>query len=98
MKVSAVAEKISNTIVIPASAVLTAESRATTVMVVGSDGKAHERQVKTGIRQGDDVQIADGLQEGQQVVTVGAYGLPDNAKVHVESPDDNSGKEPPKQD
>ena len=38
------------------------------------------------------------LQEGQQVVTVGAYGLPDNAKVHVESPDDNSGKEPPKQD
>ena len=98
VKVSAVAEKISNTIVIPASAVLTAESRATTVMVVGSDGKAHERQVKTGIRQGDDVQIADGLQEGQQVVTVGAYGLPDNAKVHVESPDDNSGKEPPKQD
>ena len=54
--------------------------------------------MKTGIRQGDQVQIADGLQEGEQVITVGAYGLPDNTKVRVESPGENSGKEPPKQD
>jgi HlyD family secretion protein len=98
VKVSAVAQRISNTIVIPASAVLTGENGATTVMIVGADGKAHERQVRTGIRQGGQVQIADGLQEGEQVITVGAYGLPDNSKVHVESPGENSGKEPPKQD
>jgi hypothetical protein len=32
------------------------------------------------------LQITEGLKEGQHVVTEGAYGLPDNAKVSVEAP------------
>jgi hypothetical protein len=39
-----------------------------------------------GIKQGDDVQILEGLQAGQKVVTAGAYGLPDKVKVNVQSP------------
>jgi HlyD family secretion protein len=55
------------------------------VMVAGTDNKAHQKTVKTGIRQGDQVQILDGLAEGDQVVASGAYGLPDNTRIRVEA-------------
>ncbi len=51
----------------------------------GSDNRAHQKTVKTGIRQGDQVQILDGLAEGDRVVASGAYGLPDNTKIRVEA-------------
>jgi hypothetical protein len=54
-------------------------------MVAGTDGKAHQKAVKVGIRQGDDVQILDGLTENDKVVATGAYGLPDNTKIKVEA-------------
>ena len=68
-----------------AAALLTAADGSTSVMIVGSDQKAHQQAVKIGIKQDDDVQIVEGLKEGQTVVTEGAYGLPDNAKVAVEA-------------
>lgn len=86
VKVSAVVDKVENALVIPAAAVLTKEDGTTAVMIVASDERAHERHVKTGIRQGDRVQVTDGVQEGERVITVGAYGLADNTKVQVEAP------------
>jgi len=56
------------------------------VMLIGSDEHAHQQAVKVGIRQNDEVQIVEGLKEGQKIVTEGAYGLPNNAKVSAESP------------
>jgi len=56
------------------------------VMVVGDDQHAHQQVIKAGIRQDDKLQITEGLKEGQRVVTDGAYGLPDKAKVSVEAP------------
>ena len=53
-------------------------------MVVGSDNRAHQTSVKVGVKQGDEVQIVEGLQAREKVVTVGAYGLPDKVKVNVE--------------
>ncbi|HEX5482951.1 MAG TPA: efflux RND transporter periplasmic adaptor subunit [Terriglobia bacterium] len=79
-----VAQTVENALVVPAAAVLTASDGSTSVMGVGSDGRAHQTSVKTGIRQGDDVQILSGLQAGQRVVTEGAYGLPDGTKVKVQ--------------
>ena len=38
--------------------------------------------VKVGVRHGDQVQIVEGLQAGERVVGVGAYGLPDNTQDH----------------
>ena len=71
---------------IPAAAVLTALRTATSyVMVAGSDNKAHQKTVKAGIRQGEQVQILEGLAEGDRVVASGAYGLPDNTKIRVEA-------------
>jgi multidrug efflux pump subunit AcrA (membrane-fusion protein) len=60
-------------------------------MVIGSDGRANKRDVQTGIRQGDQIQIKSGLNTGERVVTTGAYGLPDKTKVRVES----TASEPP---
>ena len=49
------------------------------------DDHAHQKNVRVGIRQGDAVQIIDGLQAGDRVVASGAYGLPDKSKIKVES-------------
>ena len=85
VRVSMVAKSVADALVIPASALLTAADGSTSVMIVGSDQKAHQQPVKIGIKQDDDVQIVEGLKEGQTVVTEGAYGLPDNAKIAVEA-------------
>jgi multidrug efflux pump subunit AcrA (membrane-fusion protein) len=52
-------------------------------MVVGADNRAHQKPVSVGVRQGDQVQITEGLQAGDHVVASGAYGLPDNTQVTV---------------
>jgi multidrug efflux pump subunit AcrA (membrane-fusion protein) len=85
VRLSMVSETVPDALVIPASAVLTAADGSATVMVIGSDQHARQLAVKVGIRQDDNVQILDGLKEGQSVVASGAYGLPDNTKVSVEA-------------
>ena len=86
-RLSMVAQSVPDALVVPAAAVLTGADGATTVMVIGADSHAHQTAVKTGIRQEDNIQILDGLKEGQSVVVEGAYGLPDNSKVSVETKD-----------
>ena len=54
-------------------------------MLAGSDGRAHQKAVKLGIRNGDDVQVVDGVTEGDKVVSSGAYGLPDKTKIKIEA-------------
>jgi multidrug efflux pump subunit AcrA (membrane-fusion protein) len=79
------ARSVPNSLVIPAAAVLTSPEVSNYVMVAGSDNKAHQKTVKTGIRQGDQVQMLEGLAEGDRVITSGAYGLPDNTKIRIEA-------------
>jgi multidrug efflux pump subunit AcrA (membrane-fusion protein) len=85
VQISMLARAVPNSIIIPAAAVLTAPDGSTYVMVAGSDNRAHQKTVKTGIRQGDQVQILDGLADGDRVVASGAYGLPDNTRIRVEA-------------
>lgn len=73
-------------LVVPAEAIVSTPDGTSSVMVVGPDQVAHAVPVKTGIREDDEVQVLSGLQAGQQVVTQGAYGLPDGAKVTITSP------------
>jgi HlyD family secretion protein len=107
VRISMLARTVPNALVIPAAAVLTAPDGSSYVMVAGSDNRAHQKTVKTGIRQADQIQILDGLAEGDRVVASGAYGLPDNTKIRVEAapesdqtdhPSDrpSAGKEPEK--
>jgi HlyD family secretion protein len=85
VRLSMVAAAIPDALVVPVVSILTAPDGATTVMVVANDQHAHQQAVKVGFRQDDKAQITEGLKEGQRVVTEGAYGLPDNAKVTVEA-------------
>jgi len=85
VSLSMVAQTVKDAVVVPSVALLTAADGGTSVMVAGSDGRAHQKTVKVGIRQADDVQITDGLQAGERVVASGAYGLPDNTKIKIEA-------------
>jgi len=93
------AKTVKDALVVPASAIITAPDGSSAVMIAGTDGKAHQKAVKLGIRQDDDVQILDGLTANDKVVSTGAYGLPDNTKISVEAPaekdDKGKGKEAP---
>jgi len=74
---------VKDALVVPASSILTAQDGSNTVMLAGSDGMAHQQPVKVGIRNGDDVQIVEGVKEGDKVVSAGAYGLPDKTKIKI---------------
>jgi len=70
-----VAQAVQHAIVIPAEALLTGSDGTTSVIVLDTDNKPHKKKVKVGIRDGGDVQVTDGLQGGERVVTVGAFAL-----------------------
>jgi HlyD family secretion protein len=84
--VKIVSSTVKDALVVPQDAILTGADGAKSVMLIGADQVAHLTAVTTGVRQDDDVQILSGLKAGQQVVTQGAYGLPDGAKVTIAGP------------
>jgi RND family efflux transporter MFP subunit len=89
VEVSMIAHSVADALAIPAAALLTAQDGTTSVMVAGSceksknisDQCAHQKTVKTGIREADRIQIIEGLQAGDRIVATGAYGLPDNSRI-----------------
>lgn len=78
-------DTVDDAVVIPLAAVTLSASNADegTVMTVSEDSVAHETKVKIGIKQGDKVQITEGLDGGETVVVEGNYGLPDGTKVEI---------------
>jgi multidrug efflux pump subunit AcrA (membrane-fusion protein) len=85
-RISITAETVHDALVVPVAALLNATGDTAQVMVINAEGKAENRDVKTGIQTPEQVQIVSGLKPGEQVVTKGAYGLPDKTKVKVEKP------------
>ena len=53
----------------------------------GPDSLAHERKIEPGIHEGDRVQVVKGLAQGEQVITVGGFGIQDKTKVKIEKPE-----------
>ena len=82
-KVSVQARTIANAVVIPVAALLSSPEGDNQVMLVGSDSIAHEKKVEVGVRQGQKVQITEGVIAGDNVITVGGVGLADKSKVEV---------------
>ena len=80
-------------IVIPPDA-LVPEGEEFKVFVVDANGVAHEREVKVGGRSAAGVEITEGLKAGERVVTYGAYGMQDSAKVAPLTPE-KGGASPP---
>ena len=89
VQISMVARSVADALPVPAAALLTAQDGTTSVMVAGACEKsknagdlcAHQKTVKTGIRDADRIQIVEGLQAGDKIVAIGAYGLPDNSRI-----------------
>ncbi len=86
VQVAVMAEQIQNAVVIPPSALLPApEGTGDSALVVEPDSLAHVRDVVIGIRQSDKVQVLKGLTPGEQVVTVGGFGIQDKTRVKIEN-------------
>lgn len=93
------AETIQDATMIPVGALLNFDEGGQMVMVITKDNIAHERRVVVGVRQGPNVQIVSGVNEGEMVVTVGGLGLENKAKVVIreaavaeDDDDDDKGK------
>lgn len=56
------------------------------VFVVDSTGIAHARPVKVGARSESKAEVLEGLAPGERVITTGAYGVADSAKVGTTQP------------
>lgn len=90
VQLSMLAQTVPDALVIPAAALLTGQDGSTQVMQVSADNRAHLKEVKVGIRQGDQIQITEGINAGDRIVASSAYGLPDNSKIKEENPGDKS--------
>jgi membrane fusion protein (multidrug efflux system) len=69
---------------VPATALVTSNEEAK-VFVIGSDSKVQERRVSPGWRDGNRIEILNGVKSGEVVVTTGSYGLAEGMKVTVKS-------------
>lgn len=76
---------VSNAFVVPAESLVTTPAGNKAVMIVGTDGLAHMKEVSVGIQDNGRVQILSGISSGDQVITTGAYGLDDGTRVKVTS-------------
>jgi cobalt-zinc-cadmium efflux system membrane fusion protein len=68
-------------VVVPVEALVPADGEGYRVFVVGAQGRATARTVTVGGRTEHDVEILSGLKGGERVVTRGAFGLEDGARV-----------------
>jgi multidrug efflux pump subunit AcrA (membrane-fusion protein) len=76
VRVEAISKTVPDALVIPYAAVLTdTETGHTSVIVADKQNKPHKKEVSLGIREGDTVQVVEGLEDGERVVTAGAFEL-----------------------
>src|SRR6202140_488929 len=88
VQVAMTAKTVKDAVVVPAAAVYkNPEGNGNYVLVAGTDDKAHMKPVQVGIRNGEDAQIASGINPGDPVITSGGYAVPDGTKIKVEKPE-----------
>jgi RND family efflux transporter MFP subunit len=76
-----------NAVVVPVEALVPGDEPGSyRVFVVDNTGTALARDVKVGGRTETKAEITEGLKGGEQVVTQGAYGMEDSAKVARPTP------------
>jgi membrane fusion protein (multidrug efflux system) len=66
---------------VPSTAIMNPVGDLPTVFVVDGRNRAHLREVRTGLSSGGATEVLSGLQEGEQIVVVGQFGLHDNDQV-----------------
>lgn len=78
-RVEIIIKKRKNTLIVPQKAITEINGRQTVFVVDGSSAKA--KAVKIGFRNKQNIEILDGLNEGDAVIIEGNYGLEDGAKI-----------------
>jgi RND family efflux transporter MFP subunit len=69
-------------LVVPLSALVADPQSPTQQMIyVCADGKIVRQKISTGIQTDSATEVLSGLHAGQQIVTSGAYGIPDGTEV-----------------
>ncbi len=66
---------------VPSTAVANPVGDRATVFVVGKDNRAHLRKIRRGMIVNGMIELLGGVDEGEQVVTVGQFNLHDNDRV-----------------
>lgn len=84
-------ERRPNALTVPRNAVIDTEGRRG-VFLVDNAQTARFREVRTGLQDSDRVEVLDGLQDGQHVITVGALALRDGDRVALASEARGKGK------
>ena len=79
-------------IVVPIEAIVY-RNGVNTVWTVTKDGKAKRKVVQTGVQTKTEVQILDGLEEGEQVMVEGQYRMNDGDKVLIVDEDESEKSE-----
>jgi RND family efflux transporter MFP subunit len=74
-EVNIVTDKHENAVLVPAGAVARGK------LFVVTDGRAHERQVRTGLKDTRSVEIVSGVQPNESVVLVGPKDLKDGQRI-----------------
>jgi len=85
------AEQHTNVVIIPAAA-LVREGEETAVFVAMGD-KAKRVPVQIGLSDGDRIEITSGVKAGDMVIVDGQAGLPDAAKITIETGEDEDAAE-----
>jgi RND family efflux transporter MFP subunit len=80
------AEQHTNVVLVPSSGIAR-EGEETAVFIVMGD-TAHRRPVQIGLDDGTDAEIVSGVKAGEMVIVQGQAGLPDGAKITMESDED----------
>ena len=72
-------------LVIPKKSISYKQNRAFVFVAQGGPMQAQVsgRAIKTGISEGDYIEVEEGLEEGERIVTVGVEGLKDRMKVRI---------------
>ncbi len=84
-RVRIVYDERADALVVPRSA-LVGDDKDASVFVV-EEGTAKRRKVRLGYADGGQVEVVDGMSEGEQVVTLGQAALRDGSKVQVINPE-----------
>jgi HlyD family secretion protein len=81
--ISIAGKSVPKAVVVPVESIVTEPTGKKTVMVLGADGVAHQREVMVGIEDHGFIQILQGVSSGEKLITKGAYALDDGTKVKV---------------
>jgi RND family efflux transporter MFP subunit len=84
-------ERRPNALTVPRNAVVDTEGKRG-VFLVDNAQTARFREVRTGLQDNERVEVLDGLQDGQHVITVGALALRDGDRVALGSKNGGKGQ------